>query len=63
MQISEIRNKETNALTEELRSLEQTRLDVKVRSVTEEGEGHKLAAIKKDIARYQTVLSERKNQS
>ena len=63
MQISEIRNKETIALAEELKSLEQTRLDVKVRSVTEEGEGHKLAAIKKDIARYQTVLSERKNQS
>lgn len=63
MQISEIREKETGALVEELKSLEQTRLDVKVRSVTEEGEGHKLCAIKRDIARYQTVLNERKKQS
>lgn len=63
MQISEIRSKETDALYEELKSLEQTRLDVKVRSVTEEGEGHKLSAIRKDIARYRTVLNERKRQS
>lgn len=63
MQISEIRSKETGALLEELKSLEQTRLDVKVRSVTEEGEGHKLCAIRKDIARYHTVLSERNKQS
>jgi ribosomal protein L29 len=63
MQISEIRNKETSALYEELKSLEQTRLDVKIRSVTEEGEGHKIRAIRKDVARYRTVLSERNKQS
>lgn len=61
MQISEIRQKETPSLLEELKSLEQTRLDVKIRSVTEEGEGHKLSSIRKDIARYKTVLSERKS--
>lgn len=63
MQISEIKSKETSALEEELKSLEQTRLDVKVRAVTEEGEGHKLRALRRDIARYKTVLSERKKQS
>ena len=61
MQISEIKNKDTSALLEGLKSLEQTRFDVKIRSVTEQGEGHKLRAIRKDIARYRTVLSERKN--
>jgi ribosomal protein L29 len=63
MQISEIRGKETSALLEELSSLEQTQLDVKVRTVTEEGEGNKLKAIRRDIARYQTVLNERKKSS
>jgi ribosomal protein L29 len=63
MQISEIRSKETPALLEELKSLEQTQLDVKVRSVTEEGEGNKLKSIRRDIARYQTVLNERRKSS
>ena len=60
MKISEIRSKDTETLVEELRSHEQTLLDVKVRSVTEEGEGHKLPNIRKDIARIQTVLNERR---
>ena len=60
MKILEIRSKDTETLVEELRSHEQTLLDVKVRSVTEEGEGHKLTNIRKDIARIQTVLNERR---
>lgn len=60
MKISEIRSKDTDTLVEELKSHEQTLLDVKVRSVTEEGEGHKLRNIRKDIARIQTVLNERR---
>jgi|SaaInlStandDraft_1057018.scaffolds.fasta_scaffold04192_2 ribosomal protein L29 len=60
MQISEIKSKETSALQEELKSLQQSLLDVKIRAVTEEGEGHKLSNIRKDIARYKTVLNERK---
>jgi ribosomal protein L29 len=60
MQISEIKSKETSALQEELKSLQQSLLDVKVRAVTEEGEGHKLSSIRKDIARYKTILNERK---
>jgi ribosomal protein L29 len=60
MQISEIKSKETSALQEELKSLQQSLLDVKIRAVTEEGEGHKLRNIRKDIARYKTVLVERK---
>lgn len=60
MQISEIKSKETEALQEELKSLQQSLLDVKIRAVTEEGEGHKLKNIRKDIARYKTVLGERK---
>ena len=59
MQISEIREKESPALVEELASLEQTRLDIAMRAATEEGEGRKLRGIRKDIARYKTVLSER----
>lgn len=60
MQISEIREKEISVLKEELSSLEQARFDVAMRSVTEEGEGQKLRAIKKDIARYKTVINERR---
>jgi len=60
MQISEIKSKETSALQEELKSLQKSLLDVKIRAVTEEGEGHKLRSIRKDIARYKTVLVERK---
>ncbi|MBF0197735.1 MAG: 50S ribosomal protein L29 [Planctomycetes bacterium] len=60
MQISEIREKETAALQEELASLEQTRLDIAIRAATEEGEARKLRQIRKDVARYKTVLSERK---
>ena len=60
MKISEIRSKDTDTLVEELKSHEQTLLDVKVRSVTEEGEGHKLRNIRKDIARINTVLNERR---
>lgn len=60
MQISEIRLKDTKVLNEELVSLERGRFDVKMRSVTEEGEGHKLSGIRKDIARYKTVLNERR---
>jgi len=62
MQISEIRNKSDEAILEEIRSLEQTRLDITMRAVTEEGEGHKLRNIRRDIARYKTVLSERQRQ-
>ena len=61
MQISEIRQKDTNILKEELASLERGRFDVKMRAVTEEGEGHKLSGIRKDIARYKTVLNERRS--
>ena len=63
MKISEIRNKDTVTLAEELKSHEQTLLDVRVRSVTEEGEGHKLRNIRKDVARIQTVLNERRRSS
>lgn len=59
MKISEIREKEHDVIREELSSLEQSRLDISMRSVTEEGEGHKLRAIRRDIARYKTVLSEK----
>lgn len=63
MKISEIRNKDTVTLAEELKSHEQTLLDVRVRSVTEEGEGHKLRNIRKDVARIHTVLNERRRSS
>ncbi len=59
MKISEIRSKDTSALVEELRTLEMNRLDVSLRAVTEEGEGRKLRPLRRDIARYQTILGER----
>lgn len=58
MKISEIRAKDRATLLEELRALETSRFDVTMRSVAEEGEGNKLQAIRRDIARYKTVLNE-----
>ncbi len=60
MKILEIREKEIDALQEELRALEMQRLDVAVRAVTEEGEGNKLRNLRRDIARYKTVINERR---
>ena len=62
MQISEIRQKETSVVEEEMKTLEQTRFDISMRSVVDKEEVVKVRSIKKDIARHMTVLSERRNQ-
>jgi ribosomal protein L29 len=62
MQISEIRQKETSVLVDELKTLEQTRFDISMKSVVDKEEIVKVRSIKKDIARHMTVLNERKKQ-
>ncbi len=62
MQISEIRQKDTSVLEEELKTLEQTRFDIAMKSVVDKEEVVKVRSIKKDIARHLTVLNERKKQ-
>jgi len=63
MQISEIREKDTAVLEEELKTLEQTRFDISMRSVVDKEEIVKVRSIKKDIARHLTVLNERRKQN
>jgi ribosomal protein L29 len=63
MQISEIRQKETSVLEEELKTLEQTRFDISMKSVVDKEEVVKVRSIKKDIAKHLTVLNERKKQN
>lgn len=60
MKISEIRDKDTQTLKEELRTLAAHRLDVAMRAVTEDGVGQQISAIRKDMARYKTILNERR---
>lgn len=60
MKTSEIRKRDDSALTEELQNLESMRLDISMRVATEEGEGQKLRALRRDIARIKTVLRERR---
>ena len=45
-------------MIEELKALEASRFDVSMRAVTEEGEGHKLRLIRRDIARIKTIQQE-----
>lgn len=63
MQISEIRQKDTAVIEEELKTLEQTRFDISMRSVVDKDEIVKVRSIKKDIARHLTVLNERRKEA
>ncbi|MBF0243648.1 MAG: 50S ribosomal protein L29 [Planctomycetes bacterium] len=59
MKISEIRTKDNGAILEEVKALESSRLDMAFRAVTEENQSQQINRIRKDIARYYTILRER----